>query len=124
MDTMVTQGLEGVVAAKTTLSMVDGERGELIIAGYPVAELALNATFEETVALLWNDSVDFASRRALRQSTLELLASAAAERVNAMDALRMSLRGSSGNDTDDARNIVGLFPTAVARSGERRVEEE
>jgi citrate synthase len=114
MDTMVNQGLEGVVAAKTTLSMVDGERGELIIAGYPVAELALNATFEEAVALLWNDSVDFASRRALPQSTLELLASAAAERVDAMDALRMSLRGSSGNDADDARNIVGLFPTAVA----------
>jgi citrate synthase len=114
MDTMVNQGLEGVVAAKTTLSMVDGERGELIIAGYPVAELALNATFEEAVALLWNDSVDFASRRALPQSTLELLASAAAERVDAMDALRMSLRGSSGNDADDARNVVGLFPTAVA----------
>jgi citrate synthase len=74
MGTMVNQGLEGVVAAKTALSMVDGERGELIIAGYPVAELALNATFEETVSLLWNDPVDFASRRALPQSTLELLA--------------------------------------------------
>jgi citrate synthase len=114
MGTMVNQGLEGVVAAKTALSMVDGERGELIIAGYPVAELALNATFEETVSLLWNEPVDFASRRALPQSTLELLASAAAERVDAMDALRMSLRGGSGNDADDARSIVALFPSAVA----------
>ena len=46
-------GLEGVVAAETKLSMVDGERGELIIAGYAVEELAPNATFEETVELLW-----------------------------------------------------------------------
>jgi citrate synthase len=38
-------GLDGVVAAETKLSMVDGERGELIIAGYRVADLAPNATF-------------------------------------------------------------------------------
>ena len=42
-------GLEGVVAAETSLSMVDGVRGELVIAGYPVEALALNATFEETI---------------------------------------------------------------------------
>jgi citrate synthase len=46
------QGLEGVVAAETSLSMVDGERGELIIAGYPVEDIAPNATFEEVVSLL------------------------------------------------------------------------
>src|SRR5258708_6844552 len=37
---MVNNGLEGVVAAETSLSMVDGARGELVIAGYPIAELA------------------------------------------------------------------------------------
>ena len=47
-------GLEGVVAARTRLSHVDGERGELIIAGYPLAEFAANATFEEATWLLWN----------------------------------------------------------------------
>ena len=30
---MVSAGLEGIVAASTRLSHVDGERGELIIAG-------------------------------------------------------------------------------------------
>src|SRR5262245_8884121 len=114
MNTIVHHGLEGVVAAETALSMVDGERGELIIAGYPVAELALNATFEETVSLLWNESVDFVSRRALPQSTLDFLASASADRIDAMDALRMALPGGSGNDADDARDVVALFPTAVA----------
>jgi len=34
---MVHSGLDGVVAATTRLSQVDGERGELIIAGFPVA---------------------------------------------------------------------------------------
>ena len=45
-------GLEGVVAAETRLSSVDGKAGELIIAGFPVEELAGRATFEETVYLL------------------------------------------------------------------------
>ena len=40
-------GLEGVVAAETKLSHVDGLKGELIIAGYEVEEIAPHATFEE-----------------------------------------------------------------------------
>ena len=51
---MASQGLEGVVAATTRLSEVYGERGELIIAGFPVGDLAANATFEETTWLLWH----------------------------------------------------------------------
>ena len=47
-------GLEGVVATTTALSEVDGERGELVIAGYQVDELAERATFEETTWLLWH----------------------------------------------------------------------
>lgn len=50
-------GLEGVVAAQTRLSSVDGQAGELIIAGFPVEELAGQATFEETVFLLWHDTL-------------------------------------------------------------------
>src|ERR1051326_1899198 len=42
----INKGLEGVVAAETALSLVDGERGELVIAGFALAELAPNGTFE------------------------------------------------------------------------------
>lgn len=42
-------GLEGVVAAQTRMSMVDGQAGVLVIGGFLLEELALNATFEETV---------------------------------------------------------------------------
>ena len=77
-------GLEGVVAAETRLSEVDGENGELIIAGFPVEELANRATFEETVYLLWHDALPneeqlaafrrkLAARRPLPRITLELL---------------------------------------------------
>jgi citrate synthase len=115
MNTIVNRGLEGVVAAETALSMVDGERGELLIAGYPVGELAPRATFEETVALLWPAPPErLAARRALPEATLALLRSAAAERLDPMDALRMSLRGATGHDADDAADVLARFPTAVA----------
>jgi citrate synthase len=125
----INKGLEGVVAAETALSMVDGARGELVIAGYPVAELALNATFEETVWLLWHGTLPspselesfrsgLAQRRSLPPAALELLRAAAAAQIDGMDALRLaagtvSLRGSS-NDDDDARNLLAVFPTIVA----------
>ena len=38
-------GLDGVPAAETVLSHVDGERGELIIAGEHVADLAGRSSF-------------------------------------------------------------------------------
>ena len=50
----IVPGLEGVIAAETRLSRVDGQRGELIIGGYPVEELAVKATYEEVAYLLWH----------------------------------------------------------------------
>jgi citrate synthase len=48
------KGLEGVVAAETRLSFIDGEKGILEYVGIPIGELASKSTFEETVFLLWN----------------------------------------------------------------------
>ena len=39
-------GLDGVAAAETALSFIDGDRGELIIAGERVDDLALEVSFE------------------------------------------------------------------------------
>src|SRR5882757_8619160 len=47
-------GLDGVPAAETVLSHVDGERGELIIAGEHVEDLAGTSSFEGVTARLWN----------------------------------------------------------------------
>jgi citrate synthase len=50
-------GLEGVVVADTRLSDVDGERGQLIIGGYDVEELAGRSSFEDVCLLLWQDKL-------------------------------------------------------------------
>lgn len=134
MNTPINSGLEGVVAAETHLSHVDGQVGELIIAGFPVEVLAHNASFEETIYLLWHGALptaealaqlktDLAGQRALAAPTLALLRAAAAEKVPAMDALRMAagtlnlgqLPTASGTDLPPAAlRLVAAFPTIVA----------
>ncbi|MBI4790775.1 MAG: citrate synthase [Chloroflexi bacterium] len=49
----VAKGLEGIVAAATQLSDVQGTEGILTYRGYDINELAARSTFEETVDLLW-----------------------------------------------------------------------
>ena len=123
-DNLIAPGLEGVVAATTRLSYVDGEAGELTIAGYPVGELAANATFEETTWLLWHGALptdaeldafraDLAAHRELPQATLAILRECAHARVDPMDALRMAL-GTVSLVSTDAVAIVALAPTIVA----------
>jgi len=51
---LAVKGLEGVVAAETRLSFINGEAGILEFVGIPIGELASHSTFEETVFLLWN----------------------------------------------------------------------
>lgn len=46
-------GLEGVVAAETNLSLVDGERGHLVYRGHFAQQLAVHHCFEEVAYLLW-----------------------------------------------------------------------
>jgi citrate synthase len=99
---VIARGLEGVVVAETRLSGVDGEAGELTIAGFPLEQLAPNATFEEVIFLLWRDHLpsldelrDLRQRlvheRALPPLALDVLRSAAAEKLDNMDALRMAV---------------------------------
>ena len=115
-------GLEGVVAATTRLSHVDGERGELIIAGYPVGDIAAHATFEETTWLLWHGDLpdrrqldrfraELAGERALPPAALTLLRESVG--ADPMDALRMAL-GTLSLSGDEPAAIVARCPTIVA----------
>jgi citrate synthase len=121
---MASSGLDGVVAATTHLSHVDGERGELVIAGYSVEQLALHATFEETTWLLWNGALpaaaeldafsrQLAAARSLPAATTVLLRTCAARGVDAMDALRMAV-GTFSLESDEAVPLVARVPAAVA----------
>jgi citrate synthase len=124
-------GLEGVVAAETRLSSVDGQKGELIIGGFLVEELASRASFEEVCYLLWHDArlpnaqelSDFrrelASLRTLPAATINLLEEAAASKVQTMDALRMAagtldLDLGETNDEQRAVALTARIPTVVA----------
>ena len=49
-----TAGLRGVTAASSSVSDVNGEKGELIYEGYNIHDLARYSTFEEVVFLLWH----------------------------------------------------------------------
>jgi len=110
-------GLEGVVAAETRLSMVDGERGELLIAGYRLEQLTQH-DFEGVVALLWDAAGLEAARvkaALLAPATLVVLRDAASRGADPMDALRMAAGTlSAATDADAARLLVGSFPTIVA----------
>lgn len=47
-------GLEKIVVGTTDLSLVEGEKGELIYRGYSIEDLARHATFEQVAYLLWH----------------------------------------------------------------------
>src|SRR5438045_9713275 len=50
-------GLEGIVAAQTEISLVDGANGQLVYRGYVIADLAEEISFEEVAHLFWYGSL-------------------------------------------------------------------
>ena len=122
------EGLEGVVAASTRLSLVDGEAGRLILGGYAVEDLAPSATFEEVAYLLLNGRLpnpsehirfaqDLAARRTLPRAAVAVLEEAAAAKAPPMDALVMAAPllglGRDHDALEDAMTAIASFPTIV-----------
>src|SRR5262245_38436221 len=111
-------GLEGVVAAETALSLVDGERGELIVAGHALEQL-VRRSYEDVVGLLWAAAGVGEDKRVsakpLPPATLALLRDAARQGLEPMDALRMAAGTlTAPTDAAAAQLLVGAFPTIVA----------
>jgi citrate synthase len=73
MSTEYVPGLEGVIAARTEISMVDGSNGRLVYRGYVIADLAEDMSFEEVAHLLWQGRLP--TRAELEALTLELAGS-------------------------------------------------
>ncbi|HET9707990.1 MAG TPA: citrate synthase/methylcitrate synthase [Gemmatimonadales bacterium] len=128
------RGLDGVVAAQTRLSHVDGQAGELIIGGYALKELAGHVSFEEAAHLLWLGALPtpeelaglrrrLAALRPLPSETMRVVRAAAT--APPIDALRMacaivSLDLADPNaitpaaDVAAATMLTARFPTIVA----------
>ena len=51
-DTTFVKGLDGVIAAESTICLVDGEKGQLYYMGYAITDLVEHCTFEEVCYLL------------------------------------------------------------------------
>ncbi len=68
--TAVSKGLEGIVAAKTRLSDVRGDVGQLIYCGYDINELAGKVSYEEVVHLLHHGSLPTQKELAEMKATL------------------------------------------------------
>src|ERR1700761_1180509 len=83
-------GLDGVAAAETALSHVDGQKGELIIAGERVADLAAKSSFEGVTARLWT------AANAVPISEAEVRAALGEGRVRAHAHLQTFLAASEG----------------------------
>lgn len=105
----MTQGLEGIVAASTRLSRVDGEAGSLVLVGYAVEDLAPRATFEEMVSLFLGRRLP-ADHRAIPQPTIGLLRHAAVRQKPPMDALLMAV---PTLEVDQPEDVIAAFPTIV-----------
>ena len=129
------KGLEGVVASQTSLSFIDGLEGVLVYRGYNIHELAPNASFPESVFLLWNGKLPTRSEldafeaklgaeRAPDPRTLDGLKSLPEDTVP-MSALRtaVSLEGMYDPDAEDnsadanrrkAERLVARTPSLIA----------
>jgi citrate synthase len=118
-------GLDGVAAAETALSHVDGDKGELIIAGERVADLAARSSFEGVTARLWSAAsgtpiseaevrAALGEARARAYARLPVLL-AASEGLSIVDGFRAAIAGLRAEPglTHDA-TIVGALPVIAA----------
>ncbi|MFQ5923386.1 MAG: citrate/2-methylcitrate synthase [Anaerolineales bacterium] len=135
-DPQIISGLEGVLVTETRLSKVEGTAGVLTIGGFPLEELAPNATFEEVLHLLWFDRLPTASEleelyaelaglRTIPEPTIDLLRAAAQKKLPTMDALRMGVDTLTLADADPSdvsseadmlrvKSVTARIPTVIA----------
>jgi citrate synthase len=104
------KGLREVIAADTSISDIDGEKGTLSYVGYQIEDLAEHATFEEVVFLLHHLALPSASdldglttflaaERDLHPFQVQLMRTLA-EQTSPMSMLRTSISASSAFDPD------------------------
>src|SRR6056297_3394634 len=135
----INKGLEGIVAFSTSKSFIDGQKGELIYAGYNIDTLAENATFEEVCFLLWNDRLPnkneldelknkMVAQRELPKPVLTYIKSTSKD-AEPMAVLRSAVSmladfQDNTSNTDSAIAIAAQMPTIVAAFARARDGKE
>src|SRR5206468_847715 len=133
-------GLEGVLAARTEISMVDGRNGRLVYRGYTISDIYEHCSFEEVAHLLWfGDLPDaeqlaelkgkLAAKRALNDAARKALAALPRE-TDPMDVLRtvISAHGAAPSlqkpDVEQAIAAAAVMATALAAAYRHRRGEQ
>ena len=134
-------GLEGVVAAQTSVSEVDGANGRLIYrGGYLIEDLAPVVTYEEVAYLLWYGELPSAAQldtlrqemvgaHTLKDSARGTLMSLDTD-TDLMDSLRtvLSAQGAAKSMTKpsivEAVALTAVIPTIVAGAYRRRQHKD
>ena len=121
--TQVNSGLEGVVAAETSISLVDGQAGRLLYRGYEIGDLAAHGSYDRVVGLLldgdWPETDEVLPAATLSRPVLAALHGLPTS-CAPLDALRtgVSAFGSERRmdwppDPDQARELIALAPAVV-----------
>jgi citrate synthase len=121
----MTTGLDGIIAAETVLSHVDGAAGELVLRGLPVERAAQTLDFEGITALLWQGFHPLGGRPdALREAIGRVRVAVAAQLPNLLpataglsdvEALRLMLSSlPDGDAAGDAVRVVAAVPVFIA----------
>jgi citrate synthase len=139
------KGLEGVVAAETAISDIDGKKGVLSYVGYDIHDLAPNASFEEVVYLLHNlelptgqqlaDIKDQISAEREPNELVQKLMPNLAANSSPMSMLRTAVSASSavdpdGWDTSEEANyrkairLTAVLPSMVAHYDRMRKDQQ
>ena len=122
------KGLEGILVAESSMSYIDGDAGQLIYRGYPIENLAREATYEEVVYLLWHAELptraeleSFADRmaaeRAVDDGIIEMARSLAAADEAPMASLRTLVSMLSAYEPEEDADSEDL--EATLRKGRR-----
>jgi citrate synthase len=128
-------GLDGIPAAETVLSHVDGERGELIIAGEHVRDIAGKSSFEGVTARLWNAATGSSLSEANVRSRLGAARERAFARIpellpatrgmSIVDGFRAAVAGlRAENGLEHEATIVGAFPVIAGALVQRAKGED
>lgn len=126
----MSNGLDGVIAAETVLSEVDGAAGRLIIRGHPLETLAGRASFAQTAHLLLDGFFDdlppaAALEQALGRARVEVFAEVGALDATLlarapMESLRaLAARLADGDDLATALRLLAapaVFTPAIVRA--------
>jgi citrate synthase len=128
LEAVMSEGLEGVVAADTVLSDVDGQAGRLIIRGRSLDELAGRTTYEEVTRLLWDgffENLPDDLGPALAAARLEVFAEVSALDTGLLDRTplegmrALTARLADGDSLNVALRLVAapaVFTAAVVRA--------